>query len=154
MTAYCCLPPFGSWHAPCRINIRPVDAQRVALGAGQNGTLSPFRISVEDDQAVAERSCWLKMLDATVRHQKAPSSSLHVWGSVVHPNDNRAGVLPCSLLLLCGLFGHLRPFAQHLTSILLHAQRLPCATVASKEHGGCPSFFVASKTAPGYTCRA
>lgn len=52
----------------CRVNIRPVDAQRVALGAGMNGTLSPFRIFVEDDQAVVERSCWLKMLDATVRH--------------------------------------------------------------------------------------
>lgn len=39
----------------------------MALAAGQNGTLSPFRIFVEDDQAVAERSCWVKMLDATVR---------------------------------------------------------------------------------------
>lgn len=52
---------------PCRsVNIRPVDAQRVALAAGQNGTISPFRIYVEDDQA-ASRSCWIKMLDATVR---------------------------------------------------------------------------------------
>lgn len=48
------------------VNIRPVDAIRVALGAGANGTITPFRIYVEDDAAVAERSCWLKMLDATV----------------------------------------------------------------------------------------
>jgi hypothetical protein len=53
------------------INIRPVDAQRVALSAGQNGTLSPFRVFVEDDQAVAERSCWVKMLDATVSPRRA-----------------------------------------------------------------------------------
>lgn len=96
MTAYRCVPPlFGSCHVPCRINIRPVDAQRVALGAGQNGTLSPFRIYVEDDQAVAERSCWLKMLDATVCFfffLLLPSSSLHVWGSVVHPSVDCTGV--------------------------------------------------------------
>jgi hypothetical protein len=47
------------------VNIRPVDAQRIALSAGQNGTITPFRIYVEDDLA-AERACWLKMIDASV----------------------------------------------------------------------------------------
>ncbi|WIA16742.1 hypothetical protein OEZ85_013396 [Tetradesmus obliquus] len=48
----------------CSVNIRPVDAQRVALAPGQNGTISPFVIYVEDDKAVAARFCWLAMLDA------------------------------------------------------------------------------------------
>jgi hypothetical protein len=38
----------------------------VALAAGQNGTLTPWAIYVEDDAAVAARLCWLTMLDAQV----------------------------------------------------------------------------------------
>ncbi|KAF6259714.1 dihydrouridine synthase-domain-containing protein [Scenedesmus sp. NREL 46B-D3] len=48
----------------CSLNIRPVEAQRVALAPGQNGTITPFVIYVEDDQAVAARFCWLTMLDS------------------------------------------------------------------------------------------
>jgi hypothetical protein len=43
-----------------------MEAQRVALAAGQNGTISPFVVYVEDDQAVATRFCWLTMLDSQV----------------------------------------------------------------------------------------
>lgn len=46
-----------------------MEAQRVALAAGQNGTITPFEIYVEDDQAVTHRYCWLSMLDSRVsRH--------------------------------------------------------------------------------------
>jgi hypothetical protein len=51
----------------CSVNIRPMEAQRVALAAGQNGTINPFVVYVEDDQAVAARFCWLTMLDSQVR---------------------------------------------------------------------------------------
>jgi hypothetical protein len=48
------------------VNIRPMEAQRVALAAGQNGTITPFVVYVEDDQAVAARFCWLTMMDSQV----------------------------------------------------------------------------------------
>jgi hypothetical protein len=53
----------------CSVNIRPMEAQRVALAAGQNGTINPFVVYVEDDQAVAARFCWLTMLDSQVRRE-------------------------------------------------------------------------------------
>lgn len=62
--ACCCTTAPAPLHSS--LNIRPVTAQRVALAAGQNGTLEPFQIFVEDDAEVAERFCWVKMLDATV----------------------------------------------------------------------------------------
>jgi len=61
-----CLLPRSPAPFCSSLNIRPVAAQRVALAAGQNGTVEPFQIFVEDDAAVAQRFCWVKMLDATV----------------------------------------------------------------------------------------
>jgi hypothetical protein len=54
--------------AACSVNIRPVEAQRVALAAGQNGTINPFVIYVEDDLAAATRYCWLTMIDSQVKN--------------------------------------------------------------------------------------
>ncbi|KAF8065442.1 HAP2 [Scenedesmus sp. PABB004] len=48
----------------CSVNVRPVEAQRVALAAGLNGTIPPFVVYVEDDAAAPRRRCWLAMLDA------------------------------------------------------------------------------------------
>lgn len=53
------------------MSVRPVEAQRVALAAGQNGTLSPFVVYVEDDKH-AERFCWLHMQDGQVRAKPRP----------------------------------------------------------------------------------
>jgi hypothetical protein len=105
-------PVLNDNHFCCSINIRPVDAQRAALAAGQNGTLSPFRIFVEDDQAVADRSCWVKMLDATVSPRRAlggaeqytaaqlctaqQSTARHMWDASCHRT------ISSSLLLLGG----------------------------------------------------
>eukprot|EP00879_Flechtneria_rotunda_P027527 GHRR01029493.1.p1 GENE.GHRR01029493.1~~GHRR01029493.1.p1 ORF type:complete len:349 (+),score=80.41 GHRR01029493.1:156-1202(+) len=48
----------------CSVNIRAVEAQRFSLVAGQNGTISPFQIFVEDDTSVANRHCWLTLLNS------------------------------------------------------------------------------------------
>eukprot|EP00775_Hariotina_reticulata_P002496 gene2496-2799_t len=48
----------------CSVSVRPVEAQRFSLAAGVNGSVSPFQIFVEDDKGVAQRYCWLVLLDS------------------------------------------------------------------------------------------
>ncbi|PNH12225.1 Protein HAPLESS 2, partial [Tetrabaena socialis] len=49
----------------CSVNIRPIEARAVALGAGVTAAVTPpLELYVEDARAVAERSCWVTLYDS------------------------------------------------------------------------------------------
>lgn len=55
----------------CSSNVRPIEARRLAVGAGQTVVLQPsMELYVEDSTAQEGRYCWMTLYDAVVSHQR------------------------------------------------------------------------------------